>query len=227
MKHLLLLHGAIGSAANFENLVPLLEKDFIIHNLDLPGHGGTEMPHSFSIELFAQHVESYCTINGLNEVNVFGYSMGGYVAVFLAHLRPSLFEKIITLGTVFNWNEEISAKESLKLQPAILEIKVPKFASALENMHRPNNWKDVVEKTAAMLTQLGRNHLLPIEILSGIKVPCLVMLGDRDKMVDRQHTIKVYEAMPQSELAILPGTPHPVEQCDPKLLSMMIRRFIY
>ena len=122
MKHILLLHGAIGGAVHFNKLKTLLEKDFFVHAINFPGHGGSEMATSFSIEFFAEHVEEYCRINSLEGIDVFGYSMGGYVAVYLASKNPQIFKRIITLGTVFYWDENIATKEISRLQPSIIEV---------------------------------------------------------------------------------------------------------
>lgn len=225
MNHLLLLHGALGSTTDFEKLKPLFEKSYIVHSINFPGHGGNEMPLNFSIPFFADYVEEYCKIHSLSGIHVFGYSMGGYVALYLSNKRPALFKKIITLGTVLYWDETIAAKEISKLQPAIIEEKVPQFAAALKAQHHPNDWKDVLNKTAAMLQELGRNNLLTSEILKEIQSQVLFMLGDRDKMVSRSKTLEVYDLLPSAQLAILPNTPHPLQACDAELLDAMIKKF--
>ena len=46
-----------------------------------------------------------------------GHSMGGYVALKLALKRPELVDRIITLGTKFNWTPEVAAKEVKMLNP--------------------------------------------------------------------------------------------------------------
>jgi esterase len=61
---------------------------------------------------------------------------------------------------------------------------------------------------------------------ASIQTPSLIMLGDKDKMVSREETIAVYEQLPNAQLAILPATPHPIEQVDKDLLAYHIRRFI-
>jgi pimeloyl-ACP methyl ester carboxylesterase len=226
MNHILLLHGALGSSEDFDKLKPLLEKNYIVHTINFPGHGGNEMAVSFSIDFFADYVEEYCTINSLSGVYVFGYSMGGYVALYLAHKNPSLFKKIVTLGTVLYWDETIAAKEISKLQPSVIEEKVPQFAASLKALHHPNDWKEVLNKTADMLKELGRNNLLTSELLSEIQTPTLLMLGDRDKMVSRAKTIEVFDLLPSSQLAILPNTPHPLQACDEGLVALMISKFL-
>ena len=226
MNHLLLLHGALGSTTDFDKLKPLLEKNYIVHAINFPGHGGNEMPLSFSIPFFAEYVIEYCKIHSLSGINVFGYSMGGYVALYLAHKKPSLFKKIITLGTVLYWDETIAAKEILKLQPSIIEEKVPQFAATLKAQHHPNNWKEVLNKTAGMLQELGKNNLLTNLLLAELKIPILLMLGDLDKMVSRSKTIEVFDLLPTSQLAILPNTQHPLQASDAELVAVMIIKFL-
>ena len=226
MNHLLLLHGALGSTTDFEKLKPLFEKSHIVHSINFPGHGGNEMPLNFSIPFFADYVEEYCKIHSLSGIHVFGYSMGGYVALYLSNKRPALFKKIITLGTVLYWDETIAAKEISKLQPAIIEEKVPQFAASLKAQHHPNDWKEVLSKTAGMLQELGKNNLLTDKLLEELQTPILLMLGDSDKMVSRAKTIEVFDLVPSSKLAILPKTPHPLQACDAELVVLLINKFL-
>ena len=89
MQHLILLHGAIGAKQQLEPLSNALSPQFNIHLINFPGHGGRAMPASaFSIELFASDVLGYMKENNIEQANVFGYSMGGYAAVYLAKHHP-------------------------------------------------------------------------------------------------------------------------------------------
>lgn len=229
MTTLIILHGAIGSAAQFETLSTALHNNYTTHALNFYGHGGmADGERKFSIEGFAEQAAIF--INEVNKksgpVNIFGYSMGGYVAMYMAKHSAIQINKIMTLGTKFNWDETIAAKECKMLQPDIIEQKVPAFAQQLQQRHQPNSWKDVLDKTAEMLQQMGRKNPLQLQDYSSIQTPSLIMIGDRDKMVTREETIAVYEQLPNAQLAILPGTPHPVEQIDNDLLAYHIKRFI-
>src|SRR5215204_5855234 len=99
MQDLVILHGAIGSATQFTLLEQQLSSNFNIHNLDLPGHGGSQSTGVFSIESFAEYVSNYCEQKRLKSVCLFGYSMGGYVAMYLAKNYPGLIHKVATLAT--------------------------------------------------------------------------------------------------------------------------------
>jgi pimeloyl-ACP methyl ester carboxylesterase len=140
-KPLILLHGAIGSSVQLQPLRESLHDIFDIHVLDFPGHGGKALPEHFSIPYFASVVEAYVKENRLGPVHVFGYSMGGYVAAYLALRFPDVVDKIATLATKFLWTEEIAAKEIKMLQPDVISQKLPAFAKILEQRHQPQDWR--------------------------------------------------------------------------------------
>ncbi|MBO9573200.1 MAG: alpha/beta fold hydrolase, partial [Chitinophagaceae bacterium] len=134
--HLLMLHGAIGASSQLQHIAGLLSPKYEIHLFDFPGHGGKGLnEENFSIELFANAVVSFLEEQKIKQVNIFGYSMGGYVALYLARHHPELINKIITLGTKFHWNKETAANEVKMLDPEKIAVKVPSFAKALETLH--------------------------------------------------------------------------------------------
>lgn len=152
--------------------------------------------------------------------------MGGYVAMYLAKYHPERVNKIITLATKFNWNETIAANETKMLNAGKIETKLPDFAAALQKRHAPNEWKTVLEKTAARLIEMGKDNPLKPEDYPAILHPVLLMLGDRDKMVTLDETVEVYKNLPKAQLTILPNTAHPIEMVDQARLAYEIRSFL-
>jgi len=226
MQTILLLHGAIGSSAQLEKLQESLQGHYNVHTFNFPGHGGMALPDAFSIPLFAQAVKHYLQEQRVGRVTIIGYSMGGYVALYLAKHHPELVENIITLATKFEWNEAIAAKESKMLQPEVIEQKLPDFAKTLEVRHAPQSWKQVMEKTKEMLLALGQQNALSLEDYASIQTPVQLLIGDRDKMVSLEETVAVYKQLPHAQLGVLPATPHPIEQVDMELLIFYIKRFM-
>jgi len=227
MQHLILLHGAVGAKQQLEALASILDKKFTVHLVNFPGHGGRPMPaFGFSIALFAEDVLSYMQENNIERADFFGYSMGGYVAMFMARHHAEKVNRVITLATKFYWDEIVAAKEIKMLDAAAIQQKVPAFAEQLRNRHLPNNWSDVLEKTIAMLTSLGLNNALNAGDHSTINSSCLILLGDRDKMVTLDETVAVYKQLPNAELGVLPNTPHPLEQVNVEVLSFFIKKYL-
>jgi pimeloyl-ACP methyl ester carboxylesterase len=225
MQHLLLLHGAIGAKDQLQPLAEQLKDNFIVHTLNFSGHGGTAIPEKFSIETFAGDVLNYLEANHIQQANIFGYSMGGYVALYLATHHPEKTGKVFTLGTKFLWSPEIAAKELKMLDAAKIAEKIPAFAKALEKRHAPGDWKTVLKKTAEMMQDLGNNNTLQASDYDSIDKKVLIGIGDKDTMVTIEETIDVFRKLKNANLLVLPDTQHPLEKVDLSKLVPAIASF--
>ncbi len=156
MKHILLLHGALGSLEQFDFLQTQLSANFIVHTINFSGHGGLPIPdEGFSIELFAKDVLNYLDEKKISSINIFGYSMGGYVALHLALHHPQRIKSVFTLATKFDWSAESTSREVKMLNTEMMEKKIPSFVGILQERHSPIDWKIIVEQTASMMEALS------------------------------------------------------------------------
>lgn len=214
-----MLHGAIGAKDQLQPLAASLENDFNIHLLSFSGHGGEGMPEEFSIPAFATDVLNYMREHAIERISIFGYSMGGYVALYLAKHHPGKIAKVFTFATKFLWTPEIAQREVRMLDPEKIAAKLPAFAQALETRHQPNDWKSVLQKTAAMMTGMGDRNPLQSEDYASIAQPVMISIGDKDAMVTLEETVDVYRQLPDAHLFVLPYTQHPVEKVDMERLK--------
>ncbi|MDX5320099.1 MAG: alpha/beta fold hydrolase [Bacteroidota bacterium] len=224
MKDVFMLHGALGARTDFDALSDLLKNDFRLHTLDFYGHGAASFSDDFGMKAFADQVREYLTQNALKQPLVFGYSMGGYVALYLESQYPGSFESIMTLGTKFNWNPEGSQREAAMLNPEKILEKVPKYAAVLEATHG-EKWKQLCEETAKMMLALGDQPLFTESDAAALNLPVRLGLGDSDKMVSLEETSKMFRALSTGTLSVLPGTPHPIGQVNPVLLASELKHF--
>lgn len=226
MQDILLLHGAIGAEDQFSSLRQYLSAEaYRIHSFNFSGHGGKPMSEPLSIKLFASETLSYIREQSLNNVLVFGYSMGGYVAMYLSSLYPDLIGKIATLGTKYQWSPEIAAKEIKMLRPEIIEEKIPTFAAALAKRHGAEQWKPLLKATGDMLIELGNNPLLNDGVFSKIHTKVLLLIGEKDNMVSLQETQSTHEQLSNSSMAVLADTAHPIEQINAAYLAEKLLPF--
>ena len=227
MSDLLLLHGALGASAQFDALAPLLAGRFRVHALDFEGHGAAaprERP--FAMAHFAENVLAHLDAQGIERAHLFGYSMGGYVALVLAATHPARVSSVATLGTKFVWDPATAAREAGRLDPAVIRAKVPRFADALaERRAGAGGWERVLSHTAALLRDLGEHPPLGPDVLASIQQRVRVMVGDRDATVSVEETAASYRHLPAGELAVLPRTPHPLEQVDAARLAATLGEF--
>lgn len=226
MKHIILLHGAIGATDQMESLAIALEqKQVRVHRFSFSGHGNVPFRDQFGIEQFAAELEEFIQAHSLEKPAVFGYSMGGYVALYVAKEKPQLLGAVITLGTKFAWSPEIAAKETKMLDAATILEKVPKFAEALKARHG-NEWQTLLRKTSEMMIGLGNAPALKEEDFPVIEQDVLLGLADHDTMVSLDETLQVFKALKQGDLYMLPRTKHPIETVNSPLLAEIITSYL-
>ena len=225
MQKLLLLHGALGSQDHFDNLKIELSQDFEMYSFNFKGHGGSEIPDSdFTIANFVDETLAFMNQNNIEKISIFGYSMGGYVGLYLAKNFPERVEKLFTLATKWNWNIESASLESKMLNPSIIKEKVPKYVNSLVMLHG-DNWETLMQKTAEMMLNLGANPTLNKDNFTEIETPTIVAVGDKDIMVSIEETVMVYRSLPNAQLLVMPNTAHPIERINTALLAYQIRNY--
>jgi pimeloyl-ACP methyl ester carboxylesterase len=226
MRNILLLHGALGSKSQLDPLKISLEgSGYKVYSLDFSGHHGEPFQKAFGIETFTSDVITFLEKNQLKQADIFGYSMGGYVALWLAHQHPEYAGKIVTLGTKFDWTPESAAREIKKVDPDKIQEKIPAFARILESRHQPNDWRELLYRTAAMMLKLGSNPLLTESVFQKIQQDVLILLGDLDDMADLMYSKKAAQSLPNGKFASLEKTPHPIERVDVKFLHRILTEF--
>ena len=217
-EKLLLLHGALGSEMQFHALKEELSGAFEVHSMNFEGHGGLASSNDFSIALFTQNVIDFLDENEISEINIFGYSMGGYVALNTAMKIPNKINKIITLGTKFNWDPQSAEKEVNMLNPDIIAEKVPQFAETLKQAHDPQDWKEVMNKTARMMIGMSKGARLEDADLRRLSHRVIIGVGTLDNMVSHAESAYVADLIPHATLVSLEGVKHPIEKVDMQVL---------
>jgi pimeloyl-ACP methyl ester carboxylesterase len=227
MDNILLLHGALGSKATFTALEQTLQAKYNVHTLDFTGHGGLALPQEpYSMSLFTEDILALLDSKGLHQAHIFGYSMGGYAALYFALEHPERVSSIFTMATKFDWSPATAAHEGKMLNPEKIEEKVPQFAKILAERHYPQDWKQVVSKTAEMMQHLGSSPTLTSDNLSMLAIPVQLSVGDRDNMVTVEETLGAYKLLPNAKLLVLPDTGHPFEKVPVNRLAYEIEHFI-
>ncbi|MCW3124567.1 MAG: alpha/beta hydrolase [Bacteroidetes bacterium] len=225
MGHLLLLHGALGSQEQFDDIKDALSNDFTIDTLSFSGHGrAPSLQHAFTIQNCAHEVLNWLNDKQRIKIDIFGHSMGGYVALWLARFYPDRVGKIFTLGTKLEWNEAIAESAAKVLNAEKLAAKVPAYAQELQDRHGEHEWHSVLHRTANLLHDLGKHHLTDDDFKE-IKSQVLLGLGDMDNMVTKEETNHVEFLIPNAKYLELKDTPHPLDKVSVELVAGEIRKY--
>ena len=222
MKKLILLHGALGSASMFDGLTEKLKGNFEVYAFNFSGHGGGPInEEGFGIEVFAEELKAFIINNKLEKADIFGYSMGGYVALYLAASQPNLIGKIVTLGTKLAWTAEGAEEETARLNPELIKEKVPKYAALLKEQ-----WKQVIWQTAGMMLELGDEPLLTMENLPLVTNEVTILLGADDIMVSKEESENVATILTNGKFISIPNMPHPLEKLDMGILCENLKSIL-
>jgi len=222
MTPTLLLHGALGSKAQFDAIVAQLHNNPKYIALNFPGHGGQGSDGVFSTRLFAESVLAFMEEHGHDEADIFGYSMGGYVGLWLAWQYPERVRSVTTYGTKLEWNPDVASGMSRMFDPEKIEAKAPALAASLAAAHGTTQWKTLCGQTAAFLHDLGAGLGLSAAAYAQISCPVRIIRGDQDHVVSDAESRAVAESIPQGRFEVLPGGKHLIEQVDPKVLAGLL-----
>ena len=225
MRKLLFLHGALGAKEQFKRIIDELY-DFECFSFNFSGHGGNPFEVDFSIEQFSKELKDYIKNNNLEGIDIFGYSMGGYVAMNLARTEPDLINSIFTLGTMLDFGKERINNEIKMMNPDIIEQKVPKFAEVLRERHQPNDWKILLKRTSEMMINLSEKAPILESDFRSTDKRILFGIGDRDTTASLSATSEIFGLVKNSGLLVIPNTYHPIEKVDLNRILFEIRSFV-
>jgi pimeloyl-ACP methyl ester carboxylesterase len=148
-----------------------------------------------------------------------GHSTGAFVAMLVAMQRPELVTRLALVSSGFNKSGEAAPDAEWDVD-AIAEFLAPVYGEVSP---------DGEEHFKVVATKIGENaaaepHLQASE-LAKVTQRTLVMVAD-DDIVTRTHAVEMYEAMPNAELAIVPGTSHFLTQEKPHLVNALLLDFL-
>jgi len=226
MEKIVLIHGALGSADQMVPLAKELGNSFEVHNFEFDGHGASSaVPHNFSISNFVIQLDSFLdSLNG--SAHLFGYSMGGFVALISAARGNQKIQSITTLGTKLSWDKHIADNEIKKMNPEKIKEKVPKFFEMLQKRHGAH-WVDVLSRTSDFMASLGMSNPINKELMLAVKCPVMLLVGDQDLMVSVEETEQVSNWIERSTCNVLPDTEHAIEKIALSMLSKRIVDFCF
>lgn len=221
MQKILLLHGALGSPIDLQPLARELAKSgFAPLVPEFIGHGSTKADQPVTLKSLAEQISSYVSVQGLHDVPVFGYSLGGFIALQLAADRV-LKGPIMTLATKLNWNDDTAKKEAANCNPERLLAKVPAYYQQLIQQH--NYLPELLLQTAELLFKMPLVSLPPAELL---EVPVLLLRGENDKLVTQSETQAYRDSLKIGQMGVIPTAGHSLATWDTQLLSILIQNFI-
>jgi pimeloyl-ACP methyl ester carboxylesterase len=216
---LVLLHPAPVDSRAFGPNLDGLGQRFHLYTPDRRGHGHTpDVDGPISYEVMATDTVAFLETVVGGPAFLLGYSDGAIVALLVAKRRPDLVRRLVFVAGVFHrdgWADDVLANDAAP--PDFMRDSYAEVAP-----HDRAHFDVVVAKLAA---DHAHQPSLTEDDLHAIMTRTLVMVGDDDE-VRLEHAIAMYRALPDAELAVVPGTSHGLLPEKPELCNKLIVDFL-
>jgi pimeloyl-ACP methyl ester carboxylesterase len=219
---IVLLHGGMSSAVTWAEQIDALTPHYRVLAPEQQGHARTpDLDAPLTYQAMAGDTIEFLERIAGRPAHVVGHSDGGILALLVAMQRPDLLNRAVVIGANFHHDG---------LHGPAVTLDDPNDEALADSRDRyaelspdgPAHWPIVFAKT---------NHLMRTEPtlttadIATIATPVLVMAGD-DDTIAHDHTIDLYEALPEGQLAIVPGTSHGLKKEKPDLVNRLILDFL-
>ncbi len=94
-QHLIILHGLLGSADNWQTLGKRYADHFTVHLVDARNHGRSPHSTEHSYQLMSRDLLEYIDDQGIEKTHLLGHSMGGKTVMTFAENHPDRISKLI------------------------------------------------------------------------------------------------------------------------------------
>lgn len=231
-----LIHGLGGRAEDWRNLIPYLAYNgYRVYAPDLPGYGKSEQPANFSYSVSdeANIVVAFMDALNLRQVDLAGHSMGGWIVQLVAYRHPDRIRRLMIFDSVGlavrpRWDTRLFTPTTSVQLDELEALLMPNppippafIARDILRISHKNAW--VIQRAmASMLT--GRD--VTDAMLPQLKMPVLLVWGDKDRITPLSLGEKMHQLIPQSQLDVVPGCGHlaPV-QCASRI-GPVVKQFL-
>lgn len=214
---LLLVHGVAMRAADLAPLFRTLSRQHTVYAPDLLGYGDSDKPRNadYSVTLQTNVVRGFLDAMKLEQPDVMGVSMGGWIAMKLAAENPERIKRLVLVssaGFTFktSLNELSFSARTLPELRASLSMQtdragaIPEFI--LRDILRESKKKSWVVR-ASMRSMLTQGEVLDGK-LQRVRMPVLLVWGTADRIVPFPVAARMQRELPQARLVALDGCGH-------------------
>ncbi|MEM1233598.1 MAG: alpha/beta fold hydrolase [Pseudomonadota bacterium] len=238
MIPLVLVHGFLGSAAQWDGLAGELGQERAVIALDLPGFGANaHLPPETRIEGFADWVIATLRERDVARYHLLGHSMGGMIAQEIARKDADKLEKLILYGTgplgdIPGRFETMAESRRRAEEDGAATTAARISATWLLERDACPTYSTVAEHAALAGLPAILSALEAMEAWSGAhtlpQIDCdtLIIWGEHDRSYSWSQTEALWRGVTSSSLCVLPGCAHLAHLEVPELFNAAIHRFL-
>ena len=211
-RPIVLLHGLGGDALFWADYVPHLAQQGRVYAIDLLGFGSSDRPDvDYRATTQAQVVHDFLDSQNIQQADLLGISMGGFVALHVARQWPHRVRRLVvadSAGIIFDPNAP---------QPPFPqdEQRFRRFMTPKRSSMPPFVVRDMLRRMRAQQRIIDRalqNRSSGKDYLDGqlqaVNMPVLLVWGEHDMLTPLSWGTALHQQIPQSVLVVLQGCGH-------------------
>jgi pimeloyl-ACP methyl ester carboxylesterase len=199
---LVLLHALAEGAADWDGVAPAFARHWRVYAPDLRGHGRSDWPGEYLLEVMRADVLGFLDALALDRVDLIGHSMGGLVACLVAADQPERVGRLIL--------EDVAAllprKRSIPAKP---------------DGELPYDWEMVL----AIRRQIDDPDPAWLERLSRISARTLVVGGGSRSPVPQDRVAELARLIPGARRETIPAG-HLIHAAEPEAFTETALMFL-
>ena len=215
---LVLVHGVAMRAEDWAPLFGALSQQHRIYALDLLGYGESDQPRDaeYSVATQANIVRGFMDAMHLQQPDVAGVSMGGWIALKVAAEHPDRVKRLALLSSAgLSYDSQLTENtfsattlEEQRLSFALQSDLAPRLPDFILRDFLRRSKKKAWVIRASMRSALTRADLVMDGKLQRVRMPVLIVAGTSDHIVPFSHAQRLKKEMPHAQLVTLYGCGH-------------------
>ena len=227
LPKVVILHGLLGSARNWNAVGKALENEYCVYALDVRNHGASPHVDSMDYGEMVEDVVSFIAREVGKSVVLIGHSMGGKIAMLVACRYPRMVERLVVVDIApkayeSRWENEFSAMVAIPvaeiksrseaeklLEPAVPDWAFRKFL--LTNLERKQEggfrWVVNLELLQSCLPYLFKNSLSVNDCYDG---RTQFVCGEKSNFVEKEDFAMIQGYFPNVEIQEVKDSGHNV-----------------
>jgi pimeloyl-ACP methyl ester carboxylesterase len=222
-RPLVLLHGGLLTIDfMFAPMLPTLAARGQVIAIELQGHGRTaDAGRAMSFDLLADDVAALLAHLGIEQADVFGFSLGGLVGWSLVMRHPEVAGRFVVASADYR-SRDADPDEVPGPMPTDADFQA--MRAAYEAVAPDPSHFDALGQQVG--TMVNNDYVgWTADDLRAMETPTLVLVGDRD-FIRVTDAAEAADLLPYGQLAVLPGTTHMDMTRSPERLLAMVVPFL-
>jgi pimeloyl-ACP methyl ester carboxylesterase len=217
---LVLLHGGLVDARFFEPNLGALAERFHVYTPERRGHGHTpDVEGPITYQVMAEDTIAFLEQVVGRPADLVGHSDGAVIAMLVAMQRPDLVRRLVMISGGFDKSGEAAPDMEFDVDQVV------QFLGSAYGEVSPDGEEHFPVVVAKIGEMMRTEPHIAVSELAKVTARSLVVFADDDLMT-LDHAVEMFDALPDAEFAVVPGTSHFLTQEKPHLVDAIVLDFL-